>query len=89
MTEITKPEVKAEEITMVYVGGDRVCRCGCAGTYFEKGEPGFERRVKRFMKLWADYTPDGDDVGDNYRNITTAEPRGRNGTGRAITAYIN
>lgn len=89
MTEITKPEVKAEEITKVYVGGDRVCRCGCAGDYFYKGEPGFDRRVKRFMKLWADYAPFVNDVGDDYRNITTAEPRGPNGTGRAITAYID
>ena len=90
MPELKKPRFTAEEITKIYVGGDRVCRCGCAGKYFNKGEEGFESRAKRFLKKWADYNlTDPNDVGSNYANITTAERRGPNGIGRAITAYFD
>ena len=87
--EVQKPNIATEEITKVYVGGNYVCRCGCAGKYFNRGEKGFESRANRFIRLWKDYEPAFEDVGYNYRNISTAAPRGKYGTGRAITAYIN
>lgn len=34
-----------ESITKIYHGGDHVCRCGCAGRYFERGTPGFTRAL--------------------------------------------
>ena len=75
----------AEAVTKIYVGGDRVCRCGCAGDYVERGDPKFAKRLARFSRLWTRYNPTSDDVGENYLNITT----GDSGRGRAITVYFD
>lgn len=39
-----------ESITRIYHGGDHVCRCGCAGTYFERGTTGFTRALNKLRK---------------------------------------
>lgn len=72
-----------EKITKIYLGRDRICRCGCAGEYVEPGDPKFEKRAKRFMKMWENYTPDKDDVCEGvYKNISY-------GHDRALTAYFD
>jgi len=39
-----------ESITKIYHGGDRVCRCGCAGKYFERGTVGFTRALNALKR---------------------------------------
>lgn len=72
-----------EKITKIYLGRDRVCRCGCAGEYVEPGHPKFAKRAKRFMKMWESYTPTEDDVCEGvYKNISY-------GQDRALTVYFD
>ena len=72
-----------EKITKIYLGRDRICRCGCAGEYAYPGDAKFEKRAKRFMKMWDAYTPAKDDVWDGvYKNISY-------GQDRALTAYFD
>lgn len=77
---------KAESATRVYLGRDRICRCGCAGEYVETESPKFSKRLARFMKMAESYqfcdTPDQPDVGDNYLNISY-------GKDRALTVYFD
>jgi hypothetical protein len=70
------------KITKIYMGKDRVCRCGCAGEYVYPDNPKFVKRVKRFEKMWATYTPTEDDQYGSYRNVSY-------GKNRAITAYYD
>lgn len=78
----------ASKVTKIYMGRDRVCRCGCAGEYVSRGKQGhlaekFDKRVARFAKMWAEYIPDPkDDIGDNYLNISY-------GKNRALTVYFD
>lgn len=64
-----------ESITKIYHGGDHVCRCGCAGNYFERGTRGFTRALnalkRGFMteekgdKVWVSgYGHDEEQVSD-------------------------
>lgn len=70
------------KITKIYTGRDRVCRCGCAGQYVTAEDGAiFHKRVRRFERMWATYTPLTADVDDTYRNISY-------GNDRAITAYF-
>lgn len=70
------------KITKIYTGRDRVCRCGCAGEYVTAADGAiFQKRLKRFERMWATYTPLEADVDANYRNISY-------GYDRAITAYF-
>ena len=39
-----------ESIAKIYHGGDHVCRCGCAGKYFERGTKGFTRALNALRK---------------------------------------
>ena len=39
-----------ESITKIYHGGDHVCRCGCAGKYFERGTVGFTRALNALKR---------------------------------------
>jgi len=72
-----------EKITKIYLGRDKVCRCGCAGEYTYPGEPKFEKRVKRFLKKWESYSPSKDDVCEGvYMNLSY-------GQDRALTAYFD
>lgn len=75
-------QFNAEAVTRIYLGQDRVCRCGCKGEYANRGEPLFDRRVKRFARMWASYTPTDDDVGSNYLNVSYGEDR-------ALTVYFD
>lgn len=71
-----------ERIVKIYMGRDRICRCGCAGEYVEPGHPMFEKRVKRFQQMWANYTPKDIDVEDGvYKNVSY-------GKDRALTVYF-
>jgi len=70
------------KVTKIYLGRDRVCRCGCAGEYVSRGAPKFESRLKRFSKLWCDYAPQKDDMmEDHYLNVSY-------GKDRAMTVYF-
>lgn len=39
-----------DSITLIYHGGDHVCRCGCAGKYFEPGSVGFKRAMNALRR---------------------------------------
>lgn len=79
-------QFKAEAVTQIYIGKDKACRCGCNGQYVERGEPMFDKRLKRFERMWANYTPstvqNAEDIGPNYFNISY-------GDNRAITVYVD
>lgn len=80
MTETINPNT----VTKVYLGKDRWCRCGCGGEYVYPDNPKFEKRLKRFMKMWESYDPtDIDGSGkDNFRNVSF-------GKNRALTIYFD
>ena len=79
-------QFNAEAVTQIYLGRDKICRCGCAGEYVKRGEPMFDVRLKRFAKMWETYTPRmdryADDIGPNYMNISY-------GRDRALTVYFD
>ena len=75
-------QFNAEAVTRVYLGQDRACRCGCKGSYVERGEPAFDKRVKRFARMWASYTPSKDDVDTSFMNLSYGE-------NRALTVYFD
>lgn len=84
--------IKTERVTQIYLGRDKICRCGCAGEYVARGEPMFEKRLKRFLKMAETYdfeknvSPNTDlpldYVQDVYLNISY-------GKDRAITLYFD
>lgn len=78
--------IDESKITRIYMGRDRICRCGCAGEYVDRGEPMFEKRVQRFMKMAQTYKFKDDqyqnDIGPNYVNISY-------GRDRALTIYFD
>lgn len=43
--------LKAEEITKIYYGGDHVCRCGCKGHYADRGTPLFKRYLRKMAEM--------------------------------------
>lgn len=73
----------APAFTRVYSGQDRVCRCGCKGTYAEAGTKLFTTRLKKLERMMeqakTDPTIEIDDCGD-YLNVSY-------GNDRALTAY--
>lgn len=77
-------QVDPNAVTKIYMGKDKVCRCGCAGEYIRKNEnnPLFERRLKQFMKMLPSYTAQEFDIGQTYRNISY-------GNDRALTVYFD
>lgn len=73
----------ASKVTKIYMGRDRICRCGCAGEYVSPGHPKFEKRVARFAKMWAEYVPTEHDIVENiYMNLSY-------GKDRALTVYFD
>lgn len=75
-----------QEITKIYMGKDRVCRCGCAGNYYTKDDPVFPALVERFQKAWKRYEKAGkvkehDKYDGDYYNISYAG-------NKAMTAYF-
>jgi len=73
---------EASKVTKIYLGKDRHCRCGCGGEYVNRGEPMFDKRLKRFESMWADYKVGDDDEGSNYLNVSY-------GKNRALTVYFD
>jgi hypothetical protein len=88
-TTTTTTHFAGKKITQVYFGGDRVCRCGCAGEYFMPEEEGFARNVARFNRLAAKGAEV--EVTEVYANIVTGKDRhsGGRGYGKAITIYFD
>lgn len=39
-----------DDIAYIYRGGNYVCRCGCAGKYFHRGERGFTRALNELRR---------------------------------------
>lgn len=72
----------ASKVTKIYLGKDNVCRCGCAGEYVERGEPKFEKRLKRFAAAWVNYEPKEHDIDGSYMNYSY-------GRDRALTVYLD
>jgi hypothetical protein len=72
----------ASKVTKIYLGKDRCCRCGCGGEYVERGEPIFEKRLRRFAAKWATYEPKEYDDDENYLNLSY-------GNDRALTVYFD
>lgn len=74
-------EIDFNQVTKIYLGTDRHCRCGCGGEYVYRGQPIFEKRLARFAKKLSDYTPSKFDVEWNYVNVSY-------GNNRALTVYF-
>ena len=43
--------IRREWIEQAYTGREEGCRCGCHGTYFDKGQMGFTRALNKAFKL--------------------------------------
>jgi hypothetical protein len=67
-------------VTRIYVGQDRVCRCGCKGTYAEAGTPLFTRRLRQMERLLNNGAERI--VGATYLNLSY-------GNDRALCAYYD
>ncbi len=50
MNALAKVNCTEDSIHRIYHGGDHVCRCGCAGKYFERGSKGFTRALNALRK---------------------------------------
>jgi hypothetical protein len=81
--------INVDRIKQIYMGRDKICRCGCHGEYVSRGEPMFEQRVSRFLKMAEtyDFTKNLSngrplDVDDTYMNISY-------GRDRALTIYFD
>lgn len=82
-------QIDTSKIKQIYLGRDRICRCGCQGEYVARGEPKFEKRVKRFLKMAETYNFEEHvsayggflDKDDTYMNISY-------GKDRAMTIYF-
>ena len=74
-----------DDIYQIYVGGDRVCRCGCAGNYYTPSDKSWKRNLNRFIKLVKTQPWDVEDEG-SYINITTSS---KGSIGKAITVYFD
>ena len=38
-----------EDVKRIYSGLDHCCRCGCGGTYYDKGSTGFKRILNKLV----------------------------------------
>lgn len=83
--------IDVNRIKQIYMGRDRICRCGCHGEYVSRGEPKFDRRVRLFLEMAESYdfaknvSPSSGrplDVDDTYMNISY-------GKDRALTIYFD
>ena len=83
--------IQLDQISQIYIGKDRVCRCGCAGTYVSTSYMEDPRndvddklagsRLKRAKKLSLN-TDSVVDYSNNHINIGY-------GDNRAITIYLD
>lgn len=83
--------INTSKVKQIYLGRDKICRCGCHGEYVSRGEPMFEKRLNRFLKMAKTYdfekniSPGGqtlDYVQNVYLNISY-------GKDRAMTLYFD
>jgi len=75
--------VNYSKVRSIYMGKDRVCRCGCAGEYVKRGEPNFDKRLKRFEKMLSTYELTKDDeIEGEFINVSY-------GKDRALTVYFD
>jgi hypothetical protein len=90
MTKEQFLQVEISNISQVYFGKDRDCRCGCGGTYTatsymkdprsDVNDSLVEKRLKRAKKLVLEGAKTT--YGDNYVNIST-------GNNKALTFYFD
>lgn len=57
------------DITKIYYGKSHCCRCGCRGTYHERGSRGFTKAMNALKRGVLAMPTSKDDVGSNYINI--------------------
>ena len=62
------------QIYKIYSGRDNVCRCGCAGKYYNLGDKMFNSILKRATKKMSEPSVDVDDTGE-YINISYGDDR--------------
>lgn len=83
--------INVDRIKQIYMGRDKICRCGCHGEYVARGMPMFEKRLDRFLKMAKTYdfeknvNPNGTPIDycqDVYLNISY-------GKDRALTVYFD
>lgn len=72
--------INSEEIEKIYVGADRVCRCGCKGNYYYSSDKGFQRALNKVGRLTLEEVEGIDIDADSYVNFSL-----RNN--KAITVY--
>lgn len=60
---------KESDITQIYYGKSHACRCGCCGTYHERGSRGFTKALNALKRGVLALPTSKDDVGSNYINI--------------------
>ena len=65
------------DITRIYYGKAYACRCGCCGTYYERGSRGFTKALNA-LKHGVFMMPICKcDVGSNYININLEYTSGK------------
>lgn len=70
-------DIDASKITRIYMGLGSYC-----GDYVERGEPMFDARLKRFLRMATVYCIDQEDIGENYIKL-------RHGQDSVLTAYFD
>ncbi len=73
------PTLDLEKITKIYSGPSEGCRCGCKGSYAEKGTRAFALRLKKFAARLAETDGVTRDYGGNYLDLSK--------DGRSLCAY--
>lgn len=68
--------------TRIYSGRSSGCRCGCRGTYSERGTLNFTQRITRMASLLLTANDDDIDDGGSYLNLD-------HGNDRALCAYFD
>jgi len=89
-------EIQLNQVSQIYLGKDRVCRCGCAGKYISTSYMENPRndvddklaasRLKRAKKL-ALNTDSEVEYSGNHINVSYGD--GGKYTNRAITIYLD
>lgn len=72
-------EVDLSKATKIYLGADQACRCGCKGSYAEKGTRAFDTRLRRMQRMSCETVGDLD---DSYFNVSLEN-------NRALAAYFD
>lgn len=88
---INLQDIQLNQVSNIYMGKDRVCRCGCAGNYIatsfmidprsEVNDVKAQARLNKAKKLTRNTTTEVE-YGDTYINVSY-------GNNRAITIYLD